>query len=84
MQRQKKVRLRNLKTSRDGREKIKIKFKKASITTKKSIEKILKSTKEREGRVFMIWLRENPLLQMWDESSLNKKFVFSKKFHIFV
>ena len=53
MQRQKKVRLRNLKTSRDGREKIKIKFKKASITTKKSIEKILKSTKEREGRVFM-------------------------------
>lgn len=32
----------------------------------------------------MIWLWENPLLQMWDESSLNKKFVFSKKFHIFV
>lgn len=29
---------------------------------------------------FMIWLRENPLLQMWDESSLNKIFCFFKYF----
>ena len=31
----------------------------------------------------MIWLRENPLLQMWDESNLKKKFVFKNIFHIF-